>query len=128
VLEEYVVEKQTTSDKDELHVVTCSDERFAIGAWITIWSTYKCTSESENLRFHLLTTQPSAPVFAKMLTLAKRWGMKLSIQRATPAWLGDPRLILVSCVIWRFPWVGSFAVLTHLAKLQNIPKEIYEAA
>ncbi len=45
-----------------------------------------------------------------------------------PAWLGDPRLILVACVIWGFPWVGSFAVLTHLAKLQNIPKDIYEAA
>ena len=83
MLEGWVVEKQTTSDKDELHVVTCSDEHFAIGAWITIWSTYKCTSESENLRFHLLTTQPSAPVFGKMVALAKRWGIKLSVQRAT---------------------------------------------
>lgn len=45
-----------------------------------------------------------------------------------PAWLGDPRLVLVACVVWGFPWVGSFAVLTHLAKLQNIPKDIYEAA
>jgi len=44
-----------------------------------------------------------------------------------PAWLGDPRLILVACIVWGLPWVGSFAVLTHLAKLQNIPKEIYEA-
>lgn len=45
-----------------------------------------------------------------------------------PAWLGDPRLILVACIVWGFPWVGSFAVLTHLAKLQNIPKELYEAS
>jgi len=45
-----------------------------------------------------------------------------------PAWLGDPRLIIAACVIWGFPWVGSFAVLTHLAKLQGISKEIYEAA
>ncbi len=45
-----------------------------------------------------------------------------------PAWLGDPRLILIACVVWGFPWIGSFAVLIHLAKLQNIPKEIYEAA
>ena len=30
--------------------------------------------------------------------------------------------------MWGFPWVGSIAVLTHLAKLQNIPKDIYEAA
>lgn len=45
-----------------------------------------------------------------------------------PAWLGDPRLILVACVVWGFPWVGSFAVLTHLAKLQGISKDVYEAA
>ena len=45
-----------------------------------------------------------------------------------PAWLGDPRLIVTSCIVWGFPWVGSFAVLTYLATLQNIGKEIYEAA
>ncbi len=55
------------------------------------------------------------------------WG-GIFVEGTRPAWLGDPRLILVSCIIWGFPWVGSFAVLTHLAKLQNIPKEIYEAA
>lgn len=47
---------------------------------------------------------------------------------SSPAWLGDPRLIVIACVIWGFPWVGSFAVLTHLAKLQNISKDVYEAA
>ena len=36
----------------ELNIVTCADARFAIGAWITIWSTYKYTSESRDLRFH----------------------------------------------------------------------------
>lgn len=46
----------------------------------------------------------------------------------SPAWLGDPKIIIIACVIWGFPWVGSFAVLTHLAKLQNISKDIYEAA
>jgi len=45
-----------------------------------------------------------------------------------PAWLGDPRLILVACVVWGFPYVGSFDILTHLAKLEKIPKPIYEAA
>jgi ABC-type glycerol-3-phosphate transport system permease component len=55
------------------------------------------------------------------------WG-GVFLEGSRPAWLGDPRLILVACVIWGFPWVGSFAVLTYLAKLQNIPKEIYEAA
>lgn len=45
-----------------------------------------------------------------------------------PAWLGDPKIIIIACVVWGFPWVGSFAVLTHLAKLQNISKDVYEAA
>jgi ABC-type glycerol-3-phosphate transport system permease component len=45
-----------------------------------------------------------------------------------PAWLGDPKLILIALIVWGFPWVGSFAVLTHLAKLQNIGRDIYEAA
>lgn len=44
-----------------------------------------------------------------------------------PNWLGDPKLILTACIVWGFPWVGSFAVLTHLAKLQNISKDVYEA-
>ena len=45
-----------------------------------------------------------------------------------PAWLGDPKIIIIACIFWGFPWVGSFAVLTHLAKLQNISKDVYEAA
>jgi ABC-type glycerol-3-phosphate transport system permease component len=44
------------------------------------------------------------------------------------AWLGNGKLVLASCVIWGFPWVGSFAILTYLAKLQSIDKHIYEAA
>ena len=56
------------------------------------------------------------------------WGGIFVVGHSPPAWLGDPRLILVACIIWGFPWVGSFAVLTHLAKLQGIGKEVYEAA
>lgn len=77
------METPATSDNSELHVVTCADPRFAIGAWITIWSTYRCTPENKNLRFHLLTTEPGSLEFAKMLTLAARWAMKLSIEHAT---------------------------------------------
>ena len=29
-----------------------------------------------------------------------------------PAWLGNGKLILSACVIWGFPWVCSFAILT----------------
>lgn len=55
------------------------------------------------------------------------WG-GIFIQGQSPAWLGDPKLIVVACIVWGFPWVGSFAILNYLARLQSIPKEIYEAA
>jgi len=54
------------------------------------------------------------------------WGTVFS-EAGSPAWLGDPRLIMTACVVWGFPWVSSLAVLTHLAKLQSISKDIYEA-
>ena len=55
------------------------------------------------------------------------WG-GIFVQGQSPAWLGDPKLIVVACIVWGFPWVGSFAILNYLARLQSIPKEIYEAA
>ena len=47
---------------------------------------------------------------------------------AKPAWLGDPRLLMTSVIVWGFPWISSLAILTHLAKLQGISKDVYEAA
>ncbi|MDA0989377.1 MAG: ABC transporter permease subunit [Verrucomicrobia bacterium] len=44
-----------------------------------------------------------------------------------PAWLGSGKLIMTACIAWGFPWVGSLAVLTHLAKLGSISKDVYEA-
>jgi len=45
-----------------------------------------------------------------------------------PAWLGTPKLCMISLILWGFPWVGSFSVLVYLATLQQIGREIYEAA
>lgn len=45
-----------------------------------------------------------------------------------PAWLGEPSLAFPALIIWGFPWVGTFAVLTYLARLQGIGEEIYESA
>ena len=50
---------------------------------MALWSTYRHTDDRKNLRFHLLTTEPGAQVFARMLKLAERWGMRLSIEEAT---------------------------------------------
>lgn len=63
-----------------------------------------------------------------LMKLLGWWNPELFGPNKNPAWLGDPRLILVACIVWGFPWVGSFAVLTHLAKLQGISKDVYEAA
>lgn len=63
-----------------------------------------------------------------LMKLLGWWNPELFGPDKNPAWLGDPRLILVACIVWGFPWVGSFAVLTHLAKLQGISKDVYEAA
>jgi ABC-type glycerol-3-phosphate transport system permease component len=60
-----------------------------------------------------------APVFG--------WGDAFAGE-GKPAWLGDPHLLMTAVVVWGFPWVGSLAVLTHLAKLQTISKDVYEAA
>ncbi|HEY5812750.1 MAG TPA: glycosyltransferase family 8 protein, partial [Terrimicrobiaceae bacterium] len=65
------------------HVVTCSDPDFAIGAWMTIWSTHQCTPERKNLFFHLLTTEPNAPRFARLFRLAAKWGIQLGIKCTT---------------------------------------------
>lgn len=54
------------------------------------------------------------------------WGDAFS-GASKPAWLGDPRLLMTAVIIWGFPWISSLAILTHLAKLQGIGREIYEA-
>ena len=54
------------------------------------------------------------------------WGDAFS-GASQPAWLGDPRLIMTAVIFWGFPWISSLAILTHLAKLQGISKDVYEA-
>ena len=38
------------------------------------------------------------------------------------------KLVIPSLIIWGFPWVGTVGVLIYLAGLQQISKDIYEAA
>lgn len=46
----------------------------------------------------------------------------------TPSWLGHSKLVIPTIIFWGFPWVGTVGVLIYLAGLQNISKDIYEAA
>jgi len=92
---------------------------------VLIWRSFFFEATSGYLNQFLYSTG----LFNVLVFLDKlgHWG-GLFVPGESPAWLGDPRLILVACVVWGFPWVGSFAILTHLAKLQGISKDVYEAA
>lgn len=92
---------------------------------VLIWRTFFFESGSGFLNQFLIKTG----LFNVLVWLDHlfHWGGLFEWEK-NPSWIGDPRLVVVACILWGFPWVGSFAVLTHLAKLQNIPKEIYEAA
>lgn len=48
--------------------------------------------------------------------------------RESVLWLSDTALVIWSLILVGFPWVGAFGVLVYLAGLQNISKDIYEAA
>lgn len=92
---------------------------------VLIWRSFFFEATSGYLNQFLNSTG----LFGVLVSLDQffHWG-GIFVQGQSPAWLGDPRLILVACIVWGFPWVGSFAVLTHLAKLQGISKDVYEAA
>ncbi len=71
----------------------------------------------------------AAHLYPLLNTLAPFFGWGDAFAGAIkPAWLGDPRLLMTSVIIWGFPWISSLAILTHLAKLQGISKDVYEAA
>ena len=48
--------------------------------------------------------------------------------RESMLWLSDASLVIWSLILVGFPWIGAFGVLVYLAGLQNISKDIYEAA
>ncbi len=91
---------------------------------VMIWRSFFFEATSGYLNKFLL----SSGLFGVLAHLDQMFNWGVFIAGRMPAWLGDPKLIITSCVIWGFPWVGSFAVLTYLARLQSIGKDIYEAA
>lgn len=92
---------------------------------VLIWRTFFFEASSGFLNRALGWTH--AMQLLAWLGHGQAWGQLFAAGRS-PAWTGDPILLPIACIIWGFPWVGSFAVLTHLAKLQNIGRDVYEAA
>ncbi len=91
---------------------------------VLVWRSFFFEATSGYLNKFLFSTG----LFDALMWLDQtfNWG-GIFVEGNAPAWLGDPNLIVSACIIWGFPWVGSFAVLTYLAKLQSIPKDVYEA-
>lgn len=92
---------------------------------VLIWRAFFFEATSGYLNKFLFSTG-FFDVLVWLDTHCFHWGV--FVAGNCPAWLGDPKLIIAACIMWGFPWVGSFAVLMYLAKLQSIPQEIYEAA
>ena len=67
--------------------------------------------------------EPNLGVLNEMLRAIGVLGARESI-----LWLSDASLVIWSLILVGFPWIGAFGVLVYLAGLQNIPKDIYEAA
>jgi hypothetical protein len=65
-------------DQGAYNVVLCADPRFALGAWVAIWSAYE--SSGGNLAFSLLTTGAGSGPIRKMQDLAKRTGIALPLK------------------------------------------------
>jgi ABC-type sugar transport system permease subunit len=45
-----------------------------------------------------------------------------------PGWLSDPHLALVSILLIGFPWISNLGFLIFLGGLQNLPKDVMDAA
>ncbi len=45
-----------------------------------------------------------------------------------PTWLSDPRLALVSILLIGFPWISNLGFLIFLGGLQNLPRDVLDAA
>ncbi|MDD3885333.1 MAG: sugar ABC transporter permease [Victivallaceae bacterium] len=67
--------------------------------------------------------EPNSGMLNEFLRLIGAIGPSDTIQ-----WLADPGLTITSLVFYGFPWVGAFGVLIYLAGLQNISRDVYEAA
>lgn len=52
----------------------------------------------------------------------------LGLESWTHNWLGDTRFALLSLMMINFPWIASLPFLIFVSALQNIPREIFEAA
>jgi ABC-type sugar transport system permease subunit len=82
----------------------------------------------------LLNSFLTATGLLKLMADVNLWFVHGNVDKAifkvgqTPAWLGDPSLVLPALIFWGFPWVGIVGVLIYLSGLEKIPSTVYECA
>lgn len=96
-------------------------ERVRHGKWffrLVFFAPYVVPSAAVGLIFGWL--------YAAQIGLLGDWVSKLGV--TAPSWLGDPTWALPSVAIATIWWTIGFNFVLYLAGLQDIPRELYEAA
>lgn len=65
-------------------------------------------------------------IYTPAIGLADDWLTRIGV--TPPSWLGDPNWAMTSIVITTVWWTLGFNFVLYLAGLQDIPRELYEAA
>lgn len=116
---------------------------FGIGTWIVpfIVAEMVTSLSTERLRFVFRTLLIAPIAFPQMVTLLV-WGFfydpqggvintalrQLGLDGLAHNWLGDPATALLALLFIGFPWIAGIPFLVFLTALQNIPREIFDAA
>lgn len=70
-------------------IVVSADDRFAVGAWITMWSAATHWRGDIPPVFHLLTKDPSGPGISRLIALAAAKGITLKVHPVDMAAVGE---------------------------------------
>ena len=65
-------------------------------------------------------------IYTPAIGLASDWLTRIGV--TPPVWLGDPKLAMISIAIATVWWTLGFNFVLYLAGMQDIPRDLYEAA
>lgn len=116
---------------------------FGIATWVVpfIAAEMVTSLSTERMRFVFRTLLIAPIAFPQMVTLLV-WGFfydpqsgvintalrQVGLPDLAHNWLGDPATALLALLFIGFPWVAGIPFLVFVTALQNIPREIFDAA